>query len=415
MRALFFWRHAVLIAALLSVPGHGAAQSTVVGEQVLKQVQVLLKHGNASIREGDRAGAIPFYEKAFALYEAALGLSAPATVSTGYELAGLYESAGQQEKALALRRRLDEIETARREALARELARRRAEQERNEALRRERETESRREYESEVRRESASRDRQQQQHERQQAERSRAQAELEARQRESRDLRAEEPYRPPRRSYDGAAFSSPPAASESLPSFPWPPATPSAQLDLPHNIFEPNARQLTLALVGEHLVNALKQARYFEYRFYRVANGFALVARLERIGADGTPLPDTYRFLLPGSREPFSVGVYIRRLFFAPEGYYRQITFVVTDRPFTAKDEKLDAAAAARLVSKGANRLPDAYEQMPFTAAHRVTALIYEFRKGSTDGDVATLTPGRFDGRVHLDRAGIYPALLARR
>ena len=131
--------------------------------------------------------------------------------------------------------------------------------------------------------------------------------------------------------------------------------------------------------MGAQLVGALEQARYFEYSYYRVPNGFALVARLERIGPDGTPLPEEFRFLLPGSQEPFSLGVYIKQLFFAPEGFYQQIVIVVMDRPFTATGGTLDAPAAARLLSGGANRLSNDFETMRFTEAHRVSALIYDY------------------------------------
>jgi len=48
---------------------------------------------------------------------------------------------------------------------------------------------------------------------------------------------------------------------------------------------------------------------------------------------------------------------------------------------------------------------------MFFTPQHRASALIYEFRKGRSDGDVATLTPGRLGVRTHLERAGIYQML----
>jgi hypothetical protein len=201
-------------------------------------------------------------------------------------------------------------------------------------------------------------------------------------------------------------------APTALPDFPWPPPEPSARTELPNSLFTTSGKASpSLASVGAQLVGALEQAHYFEYSYYRAPGGFALVARLERMASDGTPLPEEFRFLQPGSQEPFSLAVYVKRLFFAPEGFYRQIVFVASDQPFAATGARIDAKAAAQLLSSGANRLSGDYETLPFTPEHRVSALIYEYRKGAGEGDVSTLTPGRLGARTHLDRAGIYPAL----
>jgi len=209
-----------------------------------------------------------------------------------------------------------------------------------------------------------------------------------------------------------------PAVSQTrqpMPDFPWPPPAPSTQTVLPDSLFRATGRPSpSLSAVGATLVRALQRARYFEYSYYRAPNGFALVARLERIDADGTPLPEEFRFLLPGSREPFSVAAYVKQLFFAPTGLYRMIVFAVTDLPFTATGAQLDAVAAGRLLSQGTNTLPRDFDDVSFTDSHRVTALIYEFRKGTGQGDVSTLTPSRLGARAHLDKSGIYPALSLR-
>jgi hypothetical protein len=126
---------------------------------------------------------------------------------------------------------------------------------------------------------------------------------------------------------------------------------------------------------------------------------------------DGTPLPEQFRFLQPGSQEPFSLPLYVKQLFFAPEGFYRQIVFAISDQPFAATGAKIDARGAQQLLRGGTNRLPREFEEMPFTAQHRASALIYEFRKGPRDGEVAILTPGRLAARTHLERAGLYEAL----
>ena len=201
----------------------------------------------------------------------------------------------------------------------------------------------------------------------------------------------------------------PPPAEFQLPDFPWPPPTPSARFELPRRVLAPAEAQFAVA---EVLASALNRAGYSEYSFYRAPGGFALVARLERMREDGTAAPEDLRFLAPGAEEPFSLATYVRRLFFAPEGFYRQIVFVVTDQPFTTDaSEQLTADEASRLLRSGANRLPDTYRARPFSPSHAVTALIYEFRKGRNDQDVTTLDPGRLRGRTHLERAGILAAL----
>src|SRR6185436_14579195 len=140
-----------------------------------------------------------------------------------------------------------------------------------------------------------------------------------------------------------------------LPSFPWPPPKPSARAELPSSMFVLSSKPApTLAAVGARLVGALEDARYFEYSFYQAPGGFALVARLERMSNDGTPLPEQFRFLEPASDEPFVLSAYVKQLFFAPEGFYRQIVFVVADVPFTATGAMLDTRGAQRLLGGGA-------------------------------------------------------------
>jgi hypothetical protein len=202
-------------------------------------------------------------------------------------------------------------------------------------------------------------------------------------------------------------------AAAPLPDFPWPPPQPSTRAEIASSVFKPAAGStfVTLSGVGNQIVAALEHAKYSEYSYYRAPGGFALVARLERMAEDGTPLPGEFRFLQPGSQEPFSLALYVKQLFVAPEGYYRQIVFAASDQPFTATGAKLDAKKAQELLSGGANRLSADFEGLPFTAGHRVSALIYEFRKGPKEGDVATLTPGRLTSRAHLERAGLAASL----
>ncbi len=209
----------------------------------------------------------------------------------------------------------------------------------------------------------------------------------------------------------GGGASGTPAApqSEGLPDFPWPPPRWSARKDMT-DLARHHAQ--TLGALSDNLVTALNAAGYPEYSLYEAPGGFALAARLERTDEDGTPNGD-FRFLSPDEEEPFDLTDYISALFFTPEGYYRQIVFVVTDEPFVAADDAPTAAAAERILADGASALTLALREQPVTEATRVFALIYEFRKGAGPEDVAILTPGRLDGDTHMTRSGIAAALAA--
>jgi hypothetical protein len=151
----------------------------------------------------------------------------------------------------------------------------------------------------------------------------------------------------------------------------------------------------------------MRAANYLEYSFYHAPGGFALVARLERMSPDGTPEPAEFRYIPPDAGEPFSLTGYIRSLFFAPEGFYRLIVFVVSDQPFVTAEAAMDAAGANRLLRKGANRLPEELRDQAFTPAHVVTVLVYEYRKGHDGRQVTEIVPGRLAAETHLERSQI--------
>jgi hypothetical protein len=144
---------------------------------------------------------------------------------------------------------------------------------------------------------------------------------------------------------EGAAMGPTPVGGDGdgprLPDFPWPPPEPSALLVLPDVMFRDATGDTTLDAVANRLIVALQRSHY-EYSFYRAPGGFALVARLERIADDGSPVADDRRFLPPDAEEPFNFIDYISQLFFAPAGYYRMIVFVVTDLPFRGNRRAAD-------------------------------------------------------------------------
>jgi hypothetical protein len=218
---------------------------------------------------------------------------------------------------------------------------------------------------------------------------------------------------PARSTTRGPEEVAPPANSAvAFPQFPWPPPRPSEQTSLPRTRLLAAMRpQPSLYDVGEHLAGGLDRAGYSERSFYGVPNGFALVARLERILENGRPAPGGFRYIPPG-HEPFSLTAYLSGLFVAPVGYYRQIVFVVTDAPFVATGEELTQRQASELLREGANRLPSYFRNMPFGPDYEVSALIYEFEKTGTTGQMRLLPNGRLGARTHLSRSGLYPVLV---
>lgn len=197
-----------------------------------------------------------------------------------------------------------------------------------------------------------------------------------------------------------------------LPSFPWPPPPPSEKMVLPRDkLLAGLGAKPSLGAIGQKLTKTLVSAGYPEYSFYRVPDGFAIVARLEQITADGSPQPQGERFLDPDAQAEFSLKAYLAHLFYAPQGFYRLIVFVVTPQAVMPRGPAPKAEKMQSLLANGATKLPSAYNNQTFTADHDVTALIYEFRKSGATG-VLALTPGRLDARTHLQKAGLYDRLM---
>jgi hypothetical protein len=197
--------------------------------------------------------------------------------------------------------------------------------------------------------------------------------------------------------------------SSLLTAYPWPPEDPSSlvRLDLLHDFSHGNTS--SLFDVSEELGAALRRSGYLEQSYYGAPGGFVLVTRLEGIDEHGAPLVDERRYLPPDDRSNFSFADYIRHLFFAPEGFYRFIAFVVTDRPYRTSAEVLTEDAALSRLRRGAVALPPSFDELSFSERHRVDALIYEFRKHAEL--IETLRPGRLPPATHLEKSGLSSAL----
>lgn len=196
-----------------------------------------------------------------------------------------------------------------------------------------------------------------------------------------------------------------------LPVYPWPPEDPSSLVRLDVLYDFRHGGRASLQDVADQLAAALNESGYLEQSFYQTSGGFVMVTRLEGIAEDGTPLGAERRYLLPNDRVDFSFADYIRSLFFAPEGYYRFVAFVITDRPYTTSEDGLEEHDALGRLRRGAVALPAGFDQRPFSAEHRVDALIYEFSQQSEG--VIPLRPGRLPPRTHLEKSGLMSALAA--
>ncbi len=196
-----------------------------------------------------------------------------------------------------------------------------------------------------------------------------------------------------------------------LPDFPWPPERPSSRMRVDKKWLVTDTGVLTLGDIEARLTDALTAAGYYEQSFYAVPGGFALVTRLEGIDKDGKPLSDDLRYMLPYDEKPFSLTEFVGGLFFAPEGYYRFVTFVISDKPFMTSKEGLSEMDAVARLQEGASDLPSSIQDMAFGDKYNIDALIYEYRKPSGQASPELLRPGRLPPQTHMTNSGISNAL----
>ncbi|MCI4645727.1 MAG: hypothetical protein MRY64_13185 [Hyphomonadaceae bacterium] len=198
--------------------------------------------------------------------------------------------------------------------------------------------------------------------------------------------------------------------------FDWPPPEPSTKVSIPRGLLLLGIPEedKTLGTVAQRLEAALVDAGYVEFGYQATdCAGFALVTRMEQIDDEGKPLQGTARFEPPSDEAPWSLGGFIRQLIGAPPGYYRQIVFVATTRPYEAENlapppsrEDLDQMVE----NADAQALPESMAAEPYTPAHKLHVLIYEFEK-RRDEDPMQLMPSRLAGVTHVEAAGIYDGL----
>jgi hypothetical protein len=201
-------------------------------------------------------------------------------------------------------------------------------------------------------------------------------------------------------------------AAADLAPFPWPsPPQPSVTAIVPpYLLFGPESKATTLAAVAARLEGAIARAGYQQPKYLGAGcDGFAIVLDLEHIDTDGARMRGSAGFAPPSQDEMFSLAAYVKRLFYAPPGEYRQIVLVVSEERM-AQAIALPTEAQLRAIARdGVSALPTDFSGLPYTSRHVVQALIYEFEKGQRDGDAKLIPPeGRLGATVHLEKARLF-------
>lgn len=191
-----------------------------------------------------------------------------------------------------------------------------------------------------------------------------------------------------------------------LPPLLWPPPSGFRDVVVPRALL-PDARNL--GQVQDVLVSVLRKSggSAFEWSvFGNVPNGFALVARMERIRQDGSPFPPPHRWTEHG-RPHLSTLDTLSDLFFEKPGYFRVIAFVITDQP------NFDSSGQAkkRITIGSGRHLPDAVRKAPFGPDHQLVALVYTYERKRGDPEFVSWGSGSPSAEQHLTAAGVWPKL----
>jgi len=202
---------------------------------------------------------------------------------------------------------------------------------------------------------------------------------------------------------------------ERFPQFPCRPPNWSDLLTIERRLVEPSGPVKSLGAVEDRLKEAFQTAGYPQPRVYQTCGGFALISKIERSRADGTPFKVPRRFVDPAQSlsaiEDFSLDGIFRALFAVQPGIFRLTVVIVSNQPIVPNAGELSLPAARALIAGGAAALPPQLRVQDFTSDHQVTALVYEFEKAPGTGAAKLVTPARLSARENLERAGLLAAL----
>ncbi|MBO0932538.1 HEAT repeat domain-containing protein [Fibrella aquatilis] len=188
-----------------------------------------------------------------------------------------------------------------------------------------------------------------------------------------------------------------------LPQFPWPPPAGYQRVVVQRDLLK-IGQNATLGTVYNKLVSTLETAdKGFEHGLFELeSSGFALVARMEHIESDGTPLPDPGRWIKDGYPN-MSLLSFLGDLFFEKPGFFRIVVFAITD------DVAPVANAKAQLpdFSTGAAAMPRDMAAKPFTNDQEVLALVYCFERRK-NASIVPRRDGALSAQQHLIKAGVW-------
>jgi hypothetical protein len=211
---------------------------------------------------------------------------------------------------------------------------------------------------------------------------------------------------------DGSAYERSIGEAAGFPLLTWPPPSPSAAYQVPRRLVVRSTRP-TLGDVATTLTQALTTGGHSGCTFFGVPGGFAVVSKLERIRADGTPEAEGRWDVEPMPLRRFSLSNYIVALIRGRPGYFRALVFVVTPHSLTVSPRPVEVEELQALAVSGSLGLPRVLAKRSFSEQHNVWALVYEFAK-EEQAFPKILRPGRLAGEQHFVRSGLRGALLAR-
>ena len=207
------------------------------------------------------------------------------------------------------------------------------------------------------------------------------------------------------------AFEPSDPASSVAPEFPWPPPMPSSLKVIPRQLLDGAKALQTLEDMNQRLRAALERQGYGDLSYYSIADGFALVTRLERFVDSGKS--DSKLRWQDAPPFDFTLDNILTAMFSSKPGRFRVIAFIVTTKPFVANGKPLTGDSAKKLVGEGANVLPPSIGEKPASRAVQCTALIYEFAK-PPGGPPEFKAPGALDADGHLNGSGVLAALMVK-